>query len=276
MASRLGDIPADRLTAASDRRLSALLAKVLDRPEPEARIDLLNRASLLAVRDPERSFLRACGARLGSPYDDEVRAAMSALLARADENDMAALGPMVAAVRDDVRALTVGLDVLLAAPLRSRAVWAQAGAAAERALEGDARLTALRVRCASGWRAPADWAAWAQALVEGGAADADTLAAVAAGVAALPSASLRGVIERWRASPSAALRRAAVAALARDAGPKRGWTPERLDALRALQADAAPEVAGAARAVFPPREMIDERYRERGNSRPRAPSSDKD
>jgi hypothetical protein len=269
MASRLGDIPADRLTAASDRRLSALLAQVLERPEPEARIDLLQRAAMLAVRDPERSFLRACGARLASPYDDEVRAAMMALLHRADEGDMAALGPMVAAVREDVRALTVGLDALLAAPLRSRAVWTQAGAAAERALEGDARLTALRVRCAVAWRTPADWSAWAQALVEGGAADADTLRAVAGGLASLPAASLRGVTERWSASPSPALRRASVWALERDAGPKRGWTPERLETLRALQADASPEVAGAARAVFPPREMIDERYRARGESRPR-------
>ncbi|MDP3213948.1 MAG: hypothetical protein Q8S73_07580, partial [Deltaproteobacteria bacterium] len=64
--------------------------------------------------------------------------------------------------------------------------------------------------------------------------------------------------------PAPALRRAAVWALERDAGPKRGWTPERLEMLRALQADAAPEVAGAARAVFPPREMIDERYRAKG------------
>ncbi len=267
LASRVGDIPPDRLSDGSERRLSRLLARVLDRPEPEARIDLLQRAATLAVRDPERSFLRACGARLASPYDDEVRAAMMALLHRADEGDMAALGPMVAAVREDVRALTVGLDALLAAPLRSRAVWTQAGAAAERALEGDARLTALRVRCAAAWRTPADWSAWAQALVEGGAADADTLRAVAGGLASLPAASLRGVTERWSASPSPALRRASVWALERDAGPKRGWTPERLETLRALQADASPEVAGAARAVFPPREMIDERYRARGESR---------
>jgi cellulose synthase operon protein C len=269
MASRLGDIPADRLTVTSDRRLSALLAQVLDRPEPEARIDLLQRAHDLAVRDPDRALLRACGARLASPYDDEVRAAMMALLHRADEGDMAALGPMVSAVREDVRALTVALTALIAAPLRTRAVWTQAGAAVERALEGDARLTPLRVRCASAWRSPADWAAWARALLEGGATDADTVQAVEAGLANVPAASLRGVIERWRASPSPAVRRAAVSALVRDAGPTRGWTPERLDALRALQADPAAEVAGAARAVFPPREMIDERYRERGPTRPR-------
>jgi len=255
MASRLGDIPADRLTASSDRRLSALLAKVLDRPEPEARIDLLQRASVLAVRDPDRLFLRACGERLGSPYDDEVRAAMRALTSRADEGDMAALGPMVAAVREDVRALTVGLDALLSLPLRTRAVWTQAGAAAERALEGDRRLTALRVRCASAWRTPADWGEWVLSLVEEGATDTDTLRAIEAGVAALPVTALRGLVERWSGSRAPALRRAAVWALERDAGPKRGWTPERLAALKALQADGTAEVAGAARAVFPPREM---------------------
>lgn len=264
MASRLGDIPADRLTVTSDRRLSALLAKVLERPEPEARIDLLGRAATLAVRDPERAFLRACGARLGSPYDDEVRAAMAALMHRADEGDMASLGPMIGAVRDDVRALTVGLGALLALPLHQRAVWTQAGAAAERALEGDARLTALRVRCAGAWRQPGDWAAWVASLVESGATELDVMSAVSAGVQALPVATMRGVTERWMASGSPALRRAAVWSLERDAGLGRGWTPERLARLTVLQGDGAAEVAGAARRVFPPREMIDPRYRERG------------
>ncbi len=263
MASRLGDIPADRLTVTSDRRLSALLAKVLERPEPEARIDLLGRAAMLAVRDPERAFLRACGARLGSPYDDEVRAAMAALMHRADEGDMATLGPMIEAVRDDVRALSVGVGALLALPLQQRAVWRQAGAAAERALEGDARLTALRVRCGVAWRGPEDWAAWAQSLVESGATELDVMSAVGAGVQSLPVASMRELTERWMASGSPELRRAAVWCLERDSGPGRGWTPERLDRLRTLQADGEAEVAGAARRVFPPREMIDPRYRER-------------
>lgn len=267
MASRLGDIPADRLTITSDRRLSALLAKVLERPEPEARIDLLARAAMLAVRDPERAFLRACGARLGSPYDDEVRLAMLALMHRSDEGDMASLGPMIGAVRDDVRSLTEGLGAMLTLPLRTRASWTQAAAAAERALEGDARLTALRVRCAAAWREPDDWAAWVQSLVESGASDVDVMGCVSAGMQLVPTAALRGLTERWAASASPALRRAAVWCLERDAGPGRGWTPERLARLEALQADGSAEVAGAARRVFPPREMIDPRFKERGKRR---------
>ena len=43
-------------------------------------------------------------------------------------------------------------------------------------------------------------------------------------------------------------------ALIADAGPGRGWTPERLAALAALRADPSPTVAGAAARAWPPRE----------------------
>ncbi len=267
MASRLGDIPADRLTVASDRKLSKLLARVLVRPEPEARIDLLQRAAGLAVRDPDREFLRACGQRLGSPYDDEVRAAMLALAHRANEDDMAAFGGMVAAVREDVRALTVGITTLLGLPLGTRAVWTQAARAAETALADDERLATLRVQVAGAWRTPSEWAFEVRRLGELGPLGADVMEAVAARVRGLPVGSLRAVTEGWTESPAAEVRRAALWALERDAGPGRGWTPERLAALQALQADVDPLVAGAARRVFPPREMIDPRFVPRAEPR---------
>ncbi len=256
MASRLGDIPADRLTVTSDKRLSVLLAKVLERPEPEARIELLNRAAMLGVKDPDRGFLRACGARLGSPYDDEVRAAMLAIAHRSNEGDMEAIGPMVEAVRDDVRALTVGLRALFELPLRTREVWLQAAEAVEKALEPDPRLSPQRVHCAGLWRLDTDWATRVAAMGEVGPLGHDTLAAVATVVATLPVASLGAITEMWKVSPSPELRRAAVWCLERDAGPGRGWTPERLERLKELQGDPSPLVAGAARRVFPPREVV--------------------
>ncbi|WNZ62101.1 hypothetical protein QEG98_40875 [Myxococcus sp. MxC21-1] len=57
---------------------------------------------------------------------------------------------------------------------------------------------------------------------------------------------LEAVEARLTASRSAEARRVAVWCLVRDAGPKRGWTPERLVWLVRFQQDASPLVAGAA------------------------------
>ena len=66
---------------------------------------------------------------------------------------------------------------------------------------------------------------------------------------------MEAFLDRLHASPSPEARRVAVWALVRDAGPERGWAPERLERLEALSRDPSPFVSGAALAVFPPREM---------------------
>jgi hypothetical protein len=256
MASRVGDIPADRLTATSDRKLSALLARVLARPEPEARIDLLQRAAFLAVRDSERTFLSACGARLASPHDDEVAAAMRAVLHRADERDMERMEGMLEAVVEDRRALSVALGQLLSLPVNSRAVYVQAALAAERVLSRDARLARLRVRCLAAALPPRELAGRLVDMGEAGHLHADALEACAQAVNGLPEGVLEEAGECLMASPSAEARRVAVWCLLRDAGPGRGWTPERLARLARLQDDSSPLVSGAAQAIFPPREMV--------------------
>ncbi|WP_240359460.1 hypothetical protein [Pyxidicoccus trucidator] len=256
MASRLGDIPADRLTEASDRKLSALLGRVLARPEPEARIDLLQRAAYLPVKDSERTILSACGARLASPYDDEVGAAMRAILQRSDERDLERLEGMLAAVAADRRALSVALGQLLALNVKSRASYMQAASAAESVLSKDARLAALRVRCAEAALAPVAFAERLARMGEAGHLHADALEACHSVLKAIPVADLEAVEARLTASTSAEARRVAVWCLVHDAAPGRGWTPERLARLARLQEDDSPLVSGAAQAVFPPREMV--------------------
>ncbi|MBU8895390.1 hypothetical protein KRR26_07230 [Corallococcus sp. M34] len=256
MAARVGDIPADRLTAESDRRLSALLARVLARPEPEARIELLKRAASLAVRDREFVFLDACGARIASPYDDEVRAATNALLFRCDERTIARLEPHLGATRSDLRALHVATNQVLGVMKNWRPVVTEAARIAERVVSDDPRLVALRVRCAAAGLEPLDFAARIAELGEAALLDANALEACHGEVERLPLETLEPVGARLRASASAQARRVALWCLVRDAGPQRGWTPERLAALEALQADASPLVSGAAQFVFPPRELI--------------------
>jgi hypothetical protein len=257
MAARLGDIPADRLTRESDRRLSGLLARVLERPEPEARIDLLRRAAGLSVADPERGFLRACAARLISPYDDEVRAAVQAILQRSTEDDLLLLPELLGRALADPRCLHVAVDALLSVPIQSRASWVQAALAAEAVLAADPRWIVPRLRCAAAARRPPELADHLAALAEADLLSTDALAAALAAVAAVPVDALEPFTDRLLRSPAPAARRLALAALVRDAGPQRGWSPERLARLATLQADPSPALAGAALAVFPPREVTD-------------------
>src|SRR5207244_230732 len=128
---------------------------------------------LLSLVDRERTLLAAIRERLRSPYDLEITHATTAILARAAENDIAALADTFAALRADPRAFVVAASVVCQHDLRSRAGW----------------------------------------------------------------------------------RRVAVAALDHAARPSRGWTAERLAVLAKLRADHAPEVAGAAARVWPPREQ---------------------
>ncbi|MBJ6759831.1 hypothetical protein JGU66_03595 [Myxococcaceae bacterium JPH2] len=255
MATRVGDIPADRLTAETDTRLSAVLALVLARPEPEARIELLQRAPFLAIRDRAHVFLDACGTRIASPYDIEVQAATTALLTRSDERVISRLEPHLRAVLSDRRALQVATSLVLTDMREWRPVFTEAARIAERVVSEDPRLVALRVRCAAAGLEPLDFAARIAELGEAGLLDANAQAACHAEVERLPLEALDSVGARLRASSSAEARRVALGCLVRDAGPRRGWTPEKLAALETLQADPSPLVSGAAQFVFPPREL---------------------
>lgn len=255
MASRLGDIPADRLTRESDRLLSALLGEVLSRPEPEARIDLLRRAAWLAVRDPERTFLTACSERLLSVYDDEVQAAALAILHRSTEDDMQRLPGLLGRALADPRCLHVALGGLLSVQIKSRASWVGAVRALDAVLAGDPRWATLRVRCAAAAMHGGELARWLAKLGAATRLSSDALEACRAAVGALPEGQLEAFTEACMAAAAPEVRRVAVWALVRDAGPNRGWAPERLARLAALQADPSPDVSGAALAVFPPREM---------------------
>lgn len=255
MASRLGDIPADRLTRTSDRRLSALLARVLDRPEPEARIDLLARASGLAVSDPERAFLTACRARMRSLYDDEVQAAAQAVMMRSTEDDANATGAAVRITCGDPRALSVAIDAMRAFNVRSHAAWRLAMEAAEKAVSHDPALVPLRLRCAVAWQEPPSLAALIVSLGEASALSFDALEECRAALQSVSVDALENFESTLAASSNPEVRRLAVHALVRDAGPGRGWTPARLARLARYQQDGAWVVAGAAQRVFPPREL---------------------
>jgi hypothetical protein len=251
LASRLADIPADRLTPALDHRLARLLTLVLARPEPEARIGLLQRTRAIALVDRARTLLQAIFARLASPYDDEVRAAMDAALARSTEADMPALGGALDALRGDPRALHVAAAALCAHGIRGRASWRLAAAELVAVASRDPRWSAIAIQ-AEGARAIADDLV---ATLERVAIDLDASLAARAAIAQVVDDDLDRTVESLAASAQPAVRRIAVFALEHAARPGRGWTPPRLALLGRLRADLAPEVAGAAARLWPPREQ---------------------
>ena len=93
------------------------------------------------------------------------------------------------------------------------------------------------------------------ALADQGWLDHDALSAAIAGLATLRDQDLPATVAALCASAAPRARRVAVAALAHDARPGRGWSQVRLAQLAALRADPDPEVAGAAARLWPPREQ---------------------
>jgi hypothetical protein len=251
VASRLADIPANRLTRVLDERLAGLLARVVERPEPEARIGLLTRAGSLALVDPARALLAACRGRLRSPYDAEVRAAMTAILARSAEPDMAALGEALDALRADPRALHIAAATLCAHDVRSRSSWRLAARELVTAARRDPRWSALAIQAAASQRDASELVAALEEIP----LDVDAALAARTAVTQLLDDELEGAVASLIASRRPEVRRIAVWALEHDARSGRGWTAARLAQLARLRADPSPDVAGAAARVWPPREV---------------------
>jgi hypothetical protein len=254
VASRLADVPADRLTVALDARLSALLGQVLDRPEPEARIDLLRRASILAIVDRERAFLGACRRRIASPYDDEIVAAVAAVLARSAETDLPAFAETLASREVDPRALHVAARAVVAHDIPGRRSWIEAAAALAEVAMRDPRWSVLAVEAMAARREPAGLLRTLEALADKSALDVDASFAARDAVTKLRDEDLDPFAEATIASERPAVRRVAVWAVAHAARPGRGWTESRRQWLARLRADRSAEVAGAAARVWPPRE----------------------
>ena len=250
LASRLADIPADRLTAALDDRLARLLARLVARPEPEARIGMLQRASALTLVDRTRVLLAAIRGRLRSIHDDEVHAAMIAVMVRSTEDDMAALGEALDDLRGDPRAFHVAAAALTGCNIRSRASWRRAATELEAVALRDRRWAVVAIQAAAARVQPAELVA----TIERGPLDVDAIAAARIAIERLDDDQLAGAVAALVGGDRPEVRRVAVFALAHDARPGRGWTELRLAQLARLRRDPSPEVAGAAARLWPPRE----------------------
>lgn len=251
VASRLVEIPTGQLSTVADRRFCELLARVLDRPEQEARVGLLAQAGSTPVRDLSRAFFRAILAKIGADTSQERLKALHAVFVRMlDEEQPAVVKAMQAllnrpaAMLDLVPSLrahcgrwgrpaakAIGLNMLRVIGASPTNTHLSVGLAAE-LLETDA----LRLHI--------------ETLAERRLLGFDTLVAC---VAAMGSCAKPALIEHhWRQHPNPLLRRLGLAALVAAARPGEGWTAERLSALERYQLDDDPSVAGPARYVLTP------------------------
>lgn len=252
VASKLADIPLGRLSTEAEGRVVDLLAAILGRAEPEARLDLLRRAAYLPLRDAKRAlFLRLLG-HLGAPAPDEAAEALAAVLARMQPAEVDAVVARLGELAPRRRHLAAFLPVIAGrlgayAPPHHVAV----GQGLLAALGQDALAVPQYLGLAArllGWRE------LARALADLGRRDLlhhDAMVAAMAAVHACVHPS--HLEEALRGSDDPRLRRLALEALVRAASPKNGWTEARRALLvERYRSDPSPAVAGPAGFIAPP------------------------
>ena len=252
MATRVGDIPAERLTERSDARLAQLLAKVLMRPEPEARRELLAKAPSLPLHDHQRLFLSACLSRLDSRYYDEVQAAMQAVLRRALPVEVAAYQAQLHQTRPNRRALALIVEQLGSAFDRKSKLLLSLGKVTLQVLGSEPHLATLLLRAAAQLAEPDELAQWLERLGDAGHLTLESLAAAEHAVQSMRGDDLEALELRLGNSRHDSLRLLAVRALQAAAVKGQGFTSARRERLARYQNDPALPVSAAAQLVFPP------------------------
>lgn len=249
VASKLADIPLDRLSVEAQARVVDLLVRILGRPEPEARLDLLRRAAYLPINDTTRTFLRALVKQLGAPRHDEALAAAHAVINRMGESE-------VELVLERLRELAPRREHFLALlPAFTPHAYSRAHVRtlAESIVTMFARDPLATVHYVRFAGSVFDWKRLAAVLEDLGARDflhSDAMMAAYEAVArCVHPASLEA---RFAKHPNPRLRRLGVEALKHASAPKDGWSKERREKLENYRADRAPLVAAAAVYVFPP------------------------
>ncbi|WP_437572658.1 hypothetical protein [Sorangium sp. So ce542] len=252
VASKLADIPLGRLSTEAEQRVVELLAAILGRAEPEARLDLLRRAASLPLRDEKRALFQRLLGHLDAPAPEEAAVALAAVLARMQPGEVAAVVARLKELSPRRRHLVALLPVLSA---RLGAYAARYHVAVGEGLLAVLKADALAVAQYLGLAARLlGWRELGQALVELGRRDLLHHDAMVAAMAAVHGCVHPSLLEEaLRGSDDPRLRRLALEALVQAASPKNGWTAERRALLEErYRKDRSPAVAGPAAFVAPP------------------------
>lgn len=246
VAIKIADLPVGRLTPAQEASAVELLARLLERPEPEARLALLGRAASIPLADHERRWFHALLTHYRLATGDEAVASAVAVKALLRAPEVDAVVDAIDGLRARPRDLRATLGVWAAqrhdtVPQREIALRVAGRLASAPLLVPD------RVRFAA---SVLDSAGLAELLIALASADQLHYDVMRAADAAVSAAAAPEIVERSLASSrDARLRRLAVSALVEAAAPENGWTPERRARLALYRADPDAGVAGAAARV---------------------------
>src|SRR5262249_56474806 len=111
-----GRTPADRLSAAAQRRLAAFLARLLRHPEPAVRLQVLGRCIELPLADPETLLLPAVLESLRARASVERQAAARAAFSLAADADAERIAGSIREGVEDRRALRDVMEDLAQQP----------------------------------------------------------------------------------------------------------------------------------------------------------------
>jgi len=261
VASRLADVPLARLSVGAEKRACELLGKVLARPEPEARLQLLQYVACLPLRDADRKLFDQCVRHFAAPHPEESVAACRAALARMLPSEVGAIVAAISALaaRRPTLAALVEHVVKSVNPYTAKPVREVASGVLDH-LARDPFAVGLYLRLAS---KILDYKELAAAFIDLSARDvlhADAMALAQSAVQACRHPERLEALLQPQRDPN--LRRLALQALRSAAGSGRGWTETRRVRLQAYRADASPLVAEAAQFTFPPDEESQDAKRE--------------
>jgi hypothetical protein len=251
IAAKLTELPLDRLSTASEARMAELLASVLARPEPEARLALLAQATSLPLADRKRVFFRGCLELMAAAHVDEATRACHAVLARMLPDEVELVSARLVALIPRRRNLErlVG-EVAAAVHAHAPAFKLEVARQVNVGLAADPLAVRLHLELSGKTQ---EWKQLAQTLIDvsrRGLLHADAMSVALRAVARSTHPEL--IEARLRGESDACLRRLALEGLSCAAGPGKGWSRERRERLEQYRADAAPLVAGAAAFIFPP------------------------
>ncbi len=112
ISTMVARIPSDSLSTSSQAKLLAILATLLQHPDPLVRIDVLRRCVSLPVADPLRQLQQPLLQRLTSNFPDESLTAAQAFFATYSGVDAEVVAAMVQKILPDRRSLKTVIDAL--------------------------------------------------------------------------------------------------------------------------------------------------------------------
>jgi hypothetical protein len=251
LASKLSDLPLAQLTSDSEKKMSALFARLLQRPEPEARVAMLQKIKHLPLVDAERKLYKACLERCASEYSQEFEAAMEAVLYRARTQDTHEVASVLAKLMPKRRQFFSAFGALLRVLTKTNQVIYEIARSLLRPIATDPLLTREYLRLTK------QVCVWGEAkelllsLEQKGLLTIDTFTDATSLLLLANRQEAMAAEEGFRAHESPMMRRLGLSLLMQLSSTGHGWIQSRRALLEVYQNDSSPIVASEAIRILP-------------------------